>query len=207
MGTALAQAAEQRIARPLTVLVPLIKDDLARGKDAAERAGMPYYQAAGEKMLEAKTQLKHGEFVPWVTRNFGVKYRQASNYMKLAEALGGEKCSALHFSTLSAFTQPNRDSSHRPGPPSCDGPVEQVIDRLDTETRNLRHEDAKRQENTQAERALTLHLIDIGYKVLARELHPDKGGSRDEMTQLNVVRADLRSMVLAHFNQIERAYR
>jgi hypothetical protein len=31
---------------------------------------------------------------------------------------------------------------------------------------------------------LGLRLIDIGWKVLARELHPDKGGSREAMTRL-----------------------
>ena len=44
------------VARPLRILVPLIKDDLKEGDAAAERAGLPHYRAAGEKMLEAKPQ-------------------------------------------------------------------------------------------------------------------------------------------------------
>src|SRR5689334_21784678 len=47
----------KKIARPLHVLVPLIKEDLQLGRDAAERASMPFYRTAGEKMLEAKEQL------------------------------------------------------------------------------------------------------------------------------------------------------
>jgi hypothetical protein len=36
---------------------------------------------------------------------------------------------------------------------------------------------------------LALKLIDRGFKALAAELHPDKGGSPEEMTRLNEVRA------------------
>ena len=38
-------------------------------------------------------------------------------------------------------------------------------------------------------------LIDIGYRVLAKELHPDKGGSKDAMSRLGRVRDRLRSNV------------
>jgi len=32
-------------------------------------------------------------------------------------------------------------------------------------------------------------MIDLGYKALAKELHPDKGGSSEVMARLNRVRA------------------
>lgn len=34
--------------------MPLIKDDIAKGDEAAECAGLPYYKAAGEKLREAR---------------------------------------------------------------------------------------------------------------------------------------------------------
>ena len=74
------------IARPLRVLIPLIQQDLKDAHDAAESAAMPYYRAAGDKLLEAKTQLPHGEFVAWVKRHFNVQIRQAQTYMQLADA-------------------------------------------------------------------------------------------------------------------------
>ena len=41
-----------------------------------------------------------------------------------------------------------------------------------------------------------LRLIDIGYRVLAKELHPDKiGGSREAMTRLNRVKERFKSNV------------
>ena len=54
MSNALAEQETQPVARPLSVLVQLIKEDLRLAKEASEAAGMPYYRAAGEKMREAK---------------------------------------------------------------------------------------------------------------------------------------------------------
>lgn len=45
----------------------------------------------------------------------------------------------------------------------------------------------------EAQRTLALRLIDIGYKVLAKELHPDAGGSKDAMARLHIVRDRLKS--------------
>jgi hypothetical protein len=194
MTSALAQADDRRIARPLKVLVPLIKEDLAHGKEAAERAGMPYYQAAGEKLIEAKAQLKHGEFTDWVKRNFSVSIQWARQYMALAEH--AQKESAVSFSTMGDFirkTGPDPNyNTFESRKPSWHEPVKQIVGRLDTETLNLKREDLKRQEERDAQRALGLQLIDIGYKVLARELHPDKGGSREAMARLNAVRDRLK---------------
>lgn len=72
---------------------------------------MPYYQAAGEKLLEAKSQMKHGEFIPWVARNFSIKKQQASLYMALAKHTEFEKSGATDFSSLSDF---ERETGRRP---------------------------------------------------------------------------------------------
>ena len=44
-------------------------------------------------------------------------------------------------------------------------------------------------------RQLAIRVIDVGYKTLARELHPDKGGSDDTMARLNAVRDHLKHCV------------
>lgn len=192
MPTNLAKAVETRVARPLRVLVPLIQEDLKHGKEAAERAGMPYYKAAGEKLIEAKSQLNLGEFTPWVTRHFPISVQQARVYMALAE-----NESALSFSSLSEFLrETTRPNYNRPTPPpSWHEPVNKIVDRVDTETLNLKREEMKRAEERDAQRTLGLQLIDIGYKVLARTLHPDKGGSRQAMSRLNAVRDRLKQCV------------
>src|SRR5215468_3192278 len=80
------------IIRPLHILVPLIKKDLQDGDEAAEaaakQAGMPFYQAAGEKLKEARVQFGRGEadqFYAWAYRNFGRRETQVREYMLLAK--------------------------------------------------------------------------------------------------------------------------
>jgi hypothetical protein len=58
--------------------VPLIKEDLAQAREASERARMPYYRAAGEKMIEARPQMTATEFDAWTKRNFKIGRRQAN---------------------------------------------------------------------------------------------------------------------------------
>ena len=58
--------------------------------------------------------------------------------------------------------------------------------------------EAGRQAELLAEHELALRLIEIGYTVLAKELHPDQGGSCDAMARLDCVRKRLqRAMGLA----------
>ena len=38
----------------------------------------------GNLLLEAKEQLKHGEWLPWLKANFGSSIRSAQNYMAAA---------------------------------------------------------------------------------------------------------------------------
>jgi hypothetical protein len=45
----------------------------------------------------------------------------------------------------------------------------------------------------QAEFELGVRMLKIGYKELAKELHPDKGGSKDAMARLNKAKARLKA--------------
>jgi len=192
--TELAKSDAGYVARPLRVLIPLIHDDLKQARDAAERAGLPYYRAAGEKMLEAKPQILHGQFRDWIKRNFGISYQHATQYMGLAKSSRTQD-----FSSLSDFVRqtssPTYNLPHTVRPPSWHEPVKQIVDRVDTETLNRAREEMKRADERDAQRKLALQLIDIGYKVLARTLHPDKGGSREAMVRLNAVRDRLKQSV------------
>jgi hypothetical protein len=46
----------------------------------------------------------------------------------------------------------------------------------------------------QQQRELSHRMIDAGYKVLAKELHPDRGGSGEKMARLNRARAHQKQM-------------
>jgi hypothetical protein len=51
---------------------------------AAVKQSLSRAMAAGEMLIEAKAQLKHGEWRPWLAERCGIPERTASRYMKLA---------------------------------------------------------------------------------------------------------------------------
>jgi hypothetical protein len=54
------------------------------------------------------------------------------------------------------------------------------------------------------ERVYGHRMIDIGYKALAMKLHPDKGGSQEDMARLNRVRDRLRWVFPSRFSKPPR---
>lgn len=192
--TALANQTEKQVTRPLAVLVPLIKDDLQQGKEASEKAGIPYYRAAGDKMIEAKPQLDHGEFVSWIKRNFGISKQQAQRYMSLASTTNdAQKSRARDFSSIRDFERQTTGSTST-GKTNWHEPVKQIINKAEDQMERLREYELNRAEESRAQKTLAMQLIDIGYKALATKLHPDKGGSREAMARLNTVRDRLRKL-------------
>jgi hypothetical protein len=188
---------EKRIARPLRVLAPLIQKELEQAKDAAAKAGLPYYRAAGSMMLEARLsytdeQIAAGEFNAWIKRNFGIKKFQASQYMKFAEQAGLGAASALDATSLSDFIR--RTSNPNYNRPTADETAEKVR-RVDAEMLNFRQAEADRNAERDAERAMGLRVIEAGFKAVAREVHPDRGGSVEEMARLNKVRTRFKQYV------------
>jgi hypothetical protein len=195
--------------RSLKDLIPLIQQDIEEGNHAAETASMPYYRAAGEKLLEAREQLKRGEWEPWVKRNFEISLSTAKRYMDYAEyeenvadgAIGRRR----NFTSMTDFQRhisPNIESYQKENlpqrpifPQTTTQAIKQTLNKVDTEFLNTRRDEVKRAEERDAQRKLALQLIDIGYKALASKLHPDKGGSRDAMARLNAVRGRLKAAV------------
>src|SRR5678809_1540495 len=90
------------------------------------------------------------------------------------------------------WSRPTGDKSHASRKPSWQEPVREIIGKVDTETLNLKRDELKKADEREAQRELAGRLIDIGYKVLAHKLHPDKGGSREAMVRLNAVRDRLK---------------
>jgi len=169
------------LVRPLRELVPLIDDELK----AAYQAGIAHYRAAGALLLEAKAQLRHGEFQPWLKRHFALSARSARDYMRLAEetASHDNNGSALPFSSLRDYLR--QAAAARPVADST--PIWSVIE-LEAQRQDL----ARREEERRLRRRLALDVIDAGYRVVAQRLHPDRGGSSGEMARLNDVRALLK---------------
>jgi hypothetical protein len=71
---------------------PIILDDLvtqinkAHGQvEQAFSSAMDHALVVGDLLLKAKSQLKHGEFKPWITNNCEFSDRMARAYMRVAE--------------------------------------------------------------------------------------------------------------------------
>lgn len=193
MSANVATRTEGKVARPLNVLIPLIKEDLKY----AEEAGLPYKQAAGAKLREAKNQLSYGEWGSWLKRHFTLSQETARQYMNFAKATEGEDSRNLGFSSMNDFHRQTGSPAYRSVTSKQDWhePVRANIDRARREAERIREENLTRQQERDAERQLALRLIDIGYKILAKELHPDKGGSRDAMQRLSRVRDRLKQCI------------
>ena len=170
--------------RPPQELAPLIQHDLAEANRAAAKAALPYHQAAGEKLLEARTSLDHGQFEPWIKRNFKISPRQARRYMQLARA---------------AIEQ------NGPASPNSFKSISDAIRQTSDPNYNRRHRsratnDAARpkpadQETVTKTRKLAKQMVNVGYKSLAQKMHPDAGGTTIEMASLNDVRGMLLGLV------------
>ena len=187
----LAKNESNPVTRPLPVLVKLIREDLAKAAEAAHEAGMPYYKAAGEKLLEAKGSMPHGEFTAWVKRNIKVGYPQAVLYMKMVDTTRSmQNSSRAEYSSLNEFRREHQGYKQTVHPQPWHEPIKEAIGRINID--HLKQDALARQEERALQRKLALSLIDIGYKVLVKELHPDKGGSRDAMSRLNRVRDRLK---------------
>jgi Protein of unknown function (DUF3102) len=180
-----------QVARPLRVLVPLIKEDLA----GAERAGLPFKQAAGFKLLEAKGQVRHGEWGLWLRNNFTLSAKTARVYMDFAEKTN--KGGIPPFSSMNAFHKETGSSHYRSvtSKRTWHEPVKEAIAKVNVDA--LKQDALAKQEERALQRKLALSLIDIGFKALASKLHPDKGGSREAMVRLNRVRELLQQAVPA----------
>jgi hypothetical protein len=167
------------VARTLADLVPLIHKQMRLARNAAEQAARPYWFEVGKLLIEAKSQLKHGEFDSWCRRHFNFKATQRARYMRAAE------------STDQNFRAPENLSleDQLKGTRYATGAKTRTSVNLDA----IRQDGEKRSEERDRRHKLALEIINRGYKSLAAELHPDKGGgSAEAMARLNEVRAVLK---------------
>jgi len=187
MNKQLQKTNNKKLARPLKVLVPLIKADIAEMKKAADDATMPYQVKIGEELSEAKSQMSWGQWGPWLQRNFHLSQSTANSWVRAASKFSAR---GEFTGTLAEAYGDNREPSHRP---PWNRPVANLVDRARKQTQMWRDKRVSEEKERELERHLAFRLIDIGYKILSVELHPDKrGGSDEAMARLNAVRARLK---------------
>jgi hypothetical protein len=170
------------LARPLSTLVPLIRKEI----EAGDEAGIEHYRRAGEMLIEAKEQCEHGEWTAWVERNFHLGMNTARRYMQLADTI--EKRPSGVFPSMHQAVRAGESRG-----PAWQAPVQRVVERVNMKA--LVSDEQNRAQEKRLLHTLAEQLIDIGYKVLAAKLHPDKGGSREAMARLNKVRELLKEAI------------
>jgi len=159
-------------ARPLTVLADLIKKDIAAG----EKAGLEHYKAAGEKLIEAKAQLDPGRFGGWIADTLKISRTTAYRYMKMADA------NVSHGKQYKSQRQFRKEVlKEKPWP------------KPDIDVEAFKKPVLGEKDESELKRKLALKLIDIGYRGLVKELHPDSGGDDRAMQRLNTVREQLKA--------------
>ena len=199
-----ALSSHTEVARPLSTLASLIKAKLKEAEDIAEAASRPYWVEVGELLIEAKPQFDTvAEFDKWCRRQFGFGYKQAQGtYIKLVTyETGSGRGQKPQGTTLSEAIRsvggtPRGHHGYQPrtqNPNDWRPQIDDIAERARREAERVRDEELTRQQERDEERKLAMRLIDIGYKVLAKELHPESGGSRDAMSRLNRVRDRLKA--------------
>ena len=149
-------------------------------------------------MIEARdgNNLTTRELNDWTKTHFNLGETQTSLYIKLAETNGyGNRATAPKSKSFTSLEDFQRRHLGRDRPSSgrvareWQQPVDDIVEKARREAMRLRDAELTRRQERDAERKLAMRLIDIGYKVLAKELHPDKkGGSSAAFQRLKRVR-------------------
>jgi hypothetical protein len=86
----------------------------------AARSAVEHAITCGQLLLQAKAEVGHGGWLPWLEANTTVSARQSQRYMRLSRAAADGKCDATSFLTiegaLAAIAAP-RDEPESAGPP------------------------------------------------------------------------------------------
>jgi len=84
-------------------------------------SAVEHAQAAGRLLIQAKTKVQHGEWMPWVEKNFDFSHSTAVGYMKIAKSQPELRISGGLKGTLKALVekpveteQPTRRTRRRP---------------------------------------------------------------------------------------------
>lgn len=179
MRAAVAIRPKTQIARPISVLVPLIQEAVAEGNNA----GLEHYCEAGELLLEARDQVADFKWTKWLRENFALSARTAYTYMGLAEQVRADP-DILKTSSKTMFEIVHPKEHQRRKARRAAFKLDKPVD-LFAAVRQARDEE------TRLHRILAIQLIDSGFKALATRLHPDHGGSDMAMRRLNRVRREL----------------
>jgi hypothetical protein len=189
----------REVTRPLRTLVPLIKRDL----HGLENSGKPFRYSIGKNLAEASENheelKKAGGWYAWLKKNFAMARSTAHTYIAFYESASRQAkrsgARGARFKTQEeeseAYTKfAKRGDKHRKraykerretiggilGGIDADLYAQKISDRL---------------KEIDLRRDLGTKVVEAGFRLLAKELHPDKGGTSELMRRLQAVRKRL----------------
>ena len=167
----------------------------------------------GQGLIKLKKELPHGEFIPWIEANMPIGKYQCQTYMRVSEyvlktgrdpLLDGKSIRQLEDMRMAderkiASEKKKKEQKAKPKNPVFDEPVAGAAKRAEAEpikpipSRNLEPVEVEMTYND------ALEIFGIGitkkefaikaiYNHLSRINHPDKGGSDEEMANINKAR-------------------
>jgi hypothetical protein len=194
-----AAADSTNVIRALRDIERDIKEHVDAGDHAAAEAAEPHYRRAGPLLVEAKEGHFVGDtagFYNWAQKKFGKSQTQIRAWLHYAGAVEDKSFKSLGKVRYSPKSEGGMGQSPPRSRPWTQ-PVDEIAERARREAFRVAQEEAlSRAEEREAEHKLGHRLIDIGYRVLAKELHPDKmRGDKRAFQRLGRVRDKLKHSI------------
>jgi hypothetical protein len=190
----------RNVIRPLRIIAAEIRECFDAGDAAAASASEPHYRKAAPLLAEAKRDHFKDDmagFLKWGMNTFGKSRTQISTWHAFGIQSEHKSFKNLHEFELTPKKKGGLGQPYRGVTREWAAPVSDVAGRARQEAFRLAQQDSlTRTQEREAERKLANRLIDIGYKVLAKELHPDKmHGDKEAMQRLVRVRDKLKHCI------------
>jgi hypothetical protein len=161
--------------------VEWVKDNLTTARTGTFKFGTTAEVVATQKNLAA---LHAANFAP------AAMERLKAEALAFYQREQAPEAKATEATDSTAPKRPPRPAPKWHNP--AQGPVQAFKNQINFP--RLAEEQEAREKEAKLRRRIELQLIDAGYKAVATKLHPDKGGSKEDMTRLNQARALLKGM-------------
>jgi hypothetical protein len=198
IAMATQETTNQAVARPLKVLVQLIKQDIEKAAEVANEAASPYYQSIGEKLIEAKSNKERkGSWVYYVKQQFNISQVAAWYWMDYAEQ--AKIITHGYDFTFAEYRRLKRKPPKVETKSETKTGAETNTSSTDGAAGNKGLSDDARRAAAKLEeeqtRKMALKIIDTGYKVLSKRLHPDVGGDAMDFNRLKTATTQLKELI------------
>lgn len=108
------------LARQEASALASLADEIRVEHEACERdarSAVDHAIRAGELLLDAKVKVRHGEWLPWLEKNFPATVQTASGYMRLASNRGQIENASSIRGALADLAEPRATPSNGATPP------------------------------------------------------------------------------------------